>query len=300
MLAICFVFKLINDGKRESDTTSFLYHFVANSVFDIIQCLAIIIFQKFLHWKILVQFFLTSTWIKRAYGPIGYISIIGLILGHLIAVVNRYCALYHCITFKTFWTKKTCLILIFLQYCIPIVILSHNVFYEAKVVYVPFFDIFIFSLTDKWINIVNNVIFVGISVISAIITATLNIVIFRKYNQVVAKGSGKERSKRFLMLSYMAVTTICLIIFAIEQLVRLYFSISKKNDGLIIISFTLFWIIPSLTIMQPIMTLIMSKNLRDYFLSFYFNRCLPIKKQIASSTNFRTTLVVTKGKNFKV
>uniref|UniRef100_A0A0N5CIS0 Serpentine receptor class gamma n=1 Tax=Strongyloides papillosus TaxID=174720 RepID=A0A0N5CIS0_STREA len=298
MLAICFVFKIINDSKRECDITSFLYHFIANSIFDIIQPLAIIVFQKSIHWKISIQFFLTSTWIKRVYSPICFISIVGLILGHLISVVNRYYALYHSITFKTFWTKKTCLRIIFLQYFIPIFIFSYSFFYEAKLVYVPSFDIYVFSLTGKEINIANNVIFVGIPVISAIITATLNIIIFRKYNQVIAKGSGKERSKRFLMLSYMVVTTICLIIFATEQLLRLYFSSINKNDGLVLISFTLYWIIPSLTILQPIMTLIMSKNLRDYFLSFYFKRFLGRNKQISSTFNLKTTAAVTKRNKF--
>uniref|UniRef100_A0A0N5BYP0 7TM_GPCR_Srx domain-containing protein n=1 Tax=Strongyloides papillosus TaxID=174720 RepID=A0A0N5BYP0_STREA len=179
-------------------------------------------------------------WIKRVYSPICFISLVGLILGHLISVINRYCATYHSITFKTFWTKKLCLRLIFLQYFIPIVIHSYNFFCEPKLVYIPSFDIYVFSFTDKWVSIVNNAILLGTSIISVIVTTILNIAIFCKYNQVISKTSKKEHSKRFLMLSYMAVSTICLVIFATEQLAILYFSSVSRIDGLIFISFTLF------------------------------------------------------------
>uniref|UniRef100_A0A0K0FCI1 Serpentine receptor class gamma n=1 Tax=Strongyloides venezuelensis TaxID=75913 RepID=A0A0K0FCI1_STRVS len=181
-----------------------------------------------------------------------------------------------------------------ITYFLPTAIFSYNLFYEAEVAYVTSFDFYTFIITDEWVNLMNSSILLVTSVISAVITFTLNIVTLRKYSKVINKKKGNERSKLFLMFLYMAITTMCLILFAIERLIGLYFRIVKNNEGDYFLTFTLYWILPILTLTQPVTTLIMSKSLRKFFLSFYFKRFLPRNHQISSNFNLKTGVGVTK------
>uniref|UniRef100_A0A0K0FCI0 7TM_GPCR_Srx domain-containing protein n=1 Tax=Strongyloides venezuelensis TaxID=75913 RepID=A0A0K0FCI0_STRVS len=111
----------------------------------------------------------------------------------------------------------------------------HITFFEAKLIYIQSFNIYKLSFTCKWINIANNAIFGETSVISAILRTIYNIVILQRYRQVITKSLGNESSKPFLMFSNMALSTVCLVIFATEQLVRLYFLLDNKPDGFLFI-----------------------------------------------------------------
>uniref|UniRef100_A0A0N5BCI7 G_PROTEIN_RECEP_F1_2 domain-containing protein n=1 Tax=Strongyloides papillosus TaxID=174720 RepID=A0A0N5BCI7_STREA len=294
LLAISFIFKLLREKQRDYDTTTFLYHFIANTFFDILQSLAVIIFQKFLHWKILVPHYLSSKFLPIIYGSTIYGSILGSVLGSLITVVNRYCALYHVVFFKTFWTKTMCLKLIFLQFMLPILLFSFNFFYTSKVVYVPSYDCYIFFVINEVASMMNNVILSIVTFICSVISIVLNVVILRKYTQVMKNAPRNERSKRLLMFLYMAVTTICLLALSIEQFVRLYFGILEDKERIYFFSFVLYWIIPIFTITQPIVTLIMSRSLRRFFLSFYFNILLPEQYRISKSITVKTSIAAIK------
>uniref|UniRef100_A0A0K0FNU9 G_PROTEIN_RECEP_F1_2 domain-containing protein n=1 Tax=Strongyloides venezuelensis TaxID=75913 RepID=A0A0K0FNU9_STRVS len=294
LLTISFVFKLLREKHCDYDTTTFLYHFIANSIFDILQALAVIIFQKFLHWDILISYYLSSKWLPIIYGPVLYTSILGSVLGSLITVVNRYCALYHVLFFKTFWTKTICLKIIFLQFTIPILLFSFNFYYSSRIIYVQSYKFYVFSVINDLASMMNNVILSIITFICSVISIVLNIVILRKYTEIMKKTPVNERSKRLLMLLYMVVTTLCLLALSIEQFVRLYFGIVNDKEGIYILTFLLYWIIPIFTIIQPVVTLIMSKNLRNYFLSFYFDIFLPKRLRKSNSMTIKTSIQVTR------
>uniref|UniRef100_A0A0N5BDT1 Serpentine receptor class gamma n=1 Tax=Strongyloides papillosus TaxID=174720 RepID=A0A0N5BDT1_STREA len=280
LLVICFSVKIHKDKKISCDTTSFVYHFIANSFFDFLQVFDVIVFQKFLHWDILIPFYLSDPWFITLYLPVAYVSISGSVLGLLINVVNRYCALSHISFFKNFWTKSTSLKLIFLQFLLPILAFSYSYPHKAYVVYVPSFNFYVLSLKNNLVALMNNALLMGISMVAAIITTILNIIILRNYKKLVVKKSRKESSKLFSMLFYMIITTLCLFALAFEQLIRLCFVIVGYKEGVYHLTYALFWILPILTMVQPIITLIMSKSLREYFLLFYFKRFLPRKRQI--------------------
>uniref|UniRef100_A0A0K0FCH9 Serpentine receptor class gamma n=1 Tax=Strongyloides venezuelensis TaxID=75913 RepID=A0A0K0FCH9_STRVS len=269
-----------NNKKISCDTTSFVYHFIANAFFDFLQVFDIIVFQKFLHWKVLIPFFLSDPWFITLYLPIAYVSISGSVIGLLITVVNRYCALCHISFFKKFWTKSMSIKLIFLQFLLPILAFSYSYPHRAIVVYVPSFNFYVLSLKNNLVALMNNALLMSISMIAAIITTILNIIILRSYKKLVVKKLGKDSSKFFSMLFYMIVTTLCLFALAFEQLIRLWFVIVGYKEGVYFLTYALFWILPILTMVQPIITLIMSKSLREYFLLFYFKKCLPRKKHV--------------------
>uniref|UniRef100_A0A0K0FNV0 Serpentine receptor class gamma n=1 Tax=Strongyloides venezuelensis TaxID=75913 RepID=A0A0K0FNV0_STRVS len=290
LLAISFVFKLLREKHCDLDTGTFLYHFIANSIFDILQSLAVIIFQKFLHWKIFVPYYLSSKWLPLIYGSTIYGSILGSVLGSLITVINRYCALRHVLFFKTFWTKSMCLKIIFLQFMISILAFSFNFFYTSEVIYVKTYNFYVFTVINDLASMMNNVILSIITFICSVISIVLNIVILRKYTQIMKKTPVRERSKRLLMFFYMAVTTICLLSLSVEQFVRLYFGIVNDKEKVYFCTFVFYWIIPIFTIVQPIATLIMSKSLRKYFLSFYFHKCLPKSFQMSKIVAVKTSI----------
>ncbi|CEF60963.1 7TM GPCR, serpentine receptor class g (Srg) family and GPCR, rhodopsin-like, 7TM domain-containing protein [Strongyloides ratti] len=217
-------------------------------------------------------------------------SILGSVLGCLITVINRYCALCHIVFFKQMWTKSLCFKLIFLQILLPILLFSFNLFYDVNVIYVSYFNFYTFTIMNNIASVMNNVILSTITFIATVITIVLNIIILRKYSEIMINTNAKERSKRFLMLIYMGVTTLCLLALSIEQFVRLYFGIVDDKIGIYYLTFVLYWIIPIFTIVQPVITLIMSKQLRKYFLCFYFNPFLPQKYKLKKSFTTKTTV----------
>uniref|UniRef100_A0A0N4ZXL4 Serpentine receptor class gamma n=1 Tax=Parastrongyloides trichosuri TaxID=131310 RepID=A0A0N4ZXL4_PARTI len=294
MLCVCFCVKLYNDKNNDHDTNTFLLHFIANAIFDVIQAIAVLVYQKFLHWRFFISFYLSSTWIKKTYAPILYMSIMGSVLGCTFTVVNRYCALCHIVYFREKWTKKLCFKLITLQFFLPIFCYSFNLLFVTDVIYVEYFDFYTFTITNNMASMTNNVILSTSTFIASVITVVLNIIIIQKYNKIMINTSSREKSKRFLMLLYMVVTSLCLVALFIEQFVRLMFGIYNDKNGIYFLTFVLYWIIPTFTLVQPVITLIMSKHLRYYFYNFYFHRVLPRRFAEDKSIVKKTTVTAIK------
>uniref|UniRef100_A0A0N5BZ11 Serpentine receptor class gamma n=1 Tax=Strongyloides papillosus TaxID=174720 RepID=A0A0N5BZ11_STREA len=214
---------------------------------------------------------------KIAFGPLLNSTIAASVIGCTYTVVNRYFAICKPLIFKEKWTNKNSLLLCFFQFFVPLMLFYHNFSFNAKNIYVQSNDFYAFSIPSNNVRLVNNCILFVIVSISIYITIYQNLIIFKRFSDIVNNLSSKERKKKHLMIFYMVATTLCLVILFFEQIARLIFGIVKYEHGTYFTSFLLYWILPTLAIMQPISTLIMSKQIRLYFLSFYFKPFLPKK-----------------------
>uniref|UniRef100_A0A0N4ZAN4 Serpentine receptor class gamma n=1 Tax=Parastrongyloides trichosuri TaxID=131310 RepID=A0A0N4ZAN4_PARTI len=277
MLALIFINKMVSgkDRKNEKDFTSFKIHFIINTFYDILQAFAVLIFQKFLHWNIWIEFFKNNLFTHILYAPVLYMSILGSIIGGCIIVINRYCALVHPIFFKQRWNIKVSLTLVGIQVILPIFSFSHNFFYNSKVNYYEILHIHTFDIADKAISQLNNVILSFFSGIVCFITLSLNIILLHRYGKLIEGLNKNEKSKKTYMFFYSLATTLCLFLLFAEQVIRLIFGLTHNDTGIYILTYVLYWIIPTFTCLQPILILTMSKEIRRQFILTYFSFLLP-------------------------
>uniref|UniRef100_A0A0N4ZXL7 Serpentine receptor class gamma n=1 Tax=Parastrongyloides trichosuri TaxID=131310 RepID=A0A0N4ZXL7_PARTI len=250
-----------------------------------IQVGAIIFFQKFPHWRFFLDFIEAHDVFNHMVAPLICMAPFASVLGCTFTVINRYCALCYPLLFKEKWSKNVSCILIVIQIILPVAIFSFNFGNSSKLVYVEVFDSYMFQVLNLKDAIINNIILFCLTFLSTVITVTLNFIIFKKFKKLMANASKKERNKKYLMMFYMIGTTLCLIALCL-------FIITKFRNGAIFTTFLLYWIIPTLTLVQPITTLIMSKYIRESFLRFYFNNF--IFKNYLKNRNNVTSINTTK------
>uniref|UniRef100_A0A0K0E2S5 Serpentine receptor class gamma n=1 Tax=Strongyloides stercoralis TaxID=6248 RepID=A0A0K0E2S5_STRER len=275
MLALSFFLKMLENKDKEKDVTTFKIHFIMNSFFDILQAFSVIIFQKFLHWNILVSYFNENKWIKFLYAPILYMSIFGSVIGGCYTVINRYCALVYPIFFRQKWSKNISYALIMLQFILPISCFLQNIFVETIVIHIPEYNTYIFKITSDYVSQLNNLILAIGTGIVCLITLSCNIIIFHRYTKLFHGLNKNERSKKTSIFFYSIGTTLCLFLLFLEQLIRYIFIIKNNKSGIFFLTYVLYWIIPSFTCFQPIIILIISKDIRKKFLKAYFFYILP-------------------------
>uniref|UniRef100_A0A0N4ZAN5 Serpentine receptor class gamma n=1 Tax=Parastrongyloides trichosuri TaxID=131310 RepID=A0A0N4ZAN5_PARTI len=298
MMSICFLYKLITGNKHDSDTNTFLIHFIANCVIDITQVCTVIFFQKFLHWMFLFEFLTKTESLRYIYAPLIYMAMLASVLGCTFTVINRYCALCYAVDFREKWTNNVSFCLIAFQIIFPIAAFSFNFFNRSTIIYVETFNFYLFTIPSYTVSMVNNIIFATLIFLCTLTTILMNIIIFKKFSKIMENVSEKEKHKKHLMMIYMIITTICMITLFVEQFARFLFIQLKMYDAVYFTAFPLFWILPILTLAQPVTTLIMSKYMRQYFILFYFHNIIP-KRVLPDEKEMNNTKSISDKKSKK-
>uniref|UniRef100_A0A0N4ZYP8 Serpentine receptor class gamma n=1 Tax=Parastrongyloides trichosuri TaxID=131310 RepID=A0A0N4ZYP8_PARTI len=281
LLAITLVLKIKNSKKSYNGKHSFYIQFIINLFYDIGQAVAVIFFQKFLKWGLLVNFLLKTSWIHYLYAPLCYILIASSIIGNFITLANRYCALQHPYFYRNNWNKKLSYALISFQIFFPIIIFSYTINANTTIIYSKDIEAYTFFISNDKISILNNVLLAIISGSCSLISTFFNIVIIYKYNKIIGQiRSKRERSKRISICIYVTITNLSLFFLSIQQTLRMIFGIRREYYMTFTLSYFLFWIVPLSNILQPYMILCLSEQLRKKFISMYFKGCISNKQNI--------------------
>uniref|UniRef100_A0A0N5A6C9 7TM_GPCR_Srx domain-containing protein n=1 Tax=Parastrongyloides trichosuri TaxID=131310 RepID=A0A0N5A6C9_PARTI len=198
LIVIYLVKKLVTS--REDFLPSFDIHFVANFFLDISQCASIAFLKVFNHWGFFTSFFISNHTTSYLF-VFGYIFVLGSLIGNIIMLINRYCALFHPVFYGTKWVGKACYIIIFFQYAFSFGIFSFNFIIGAEVVYLGDSKIFTFALRNNKAAIITNGVIAFSAFIGTILSIIFNIIIGKKYNQIIGGLNSKyEKSKQLTLV----------------------------------------------------------------------------------------------------
>uniref|UniRef100_A0A0N5A6C8 G_PROTEIN_RECEP_F1_2 domain-containing protein n=1 Tax=Parastrongyloides trichosuri TaxID=131310 RepID=A0A0N5A6C8_PARTI len=276
----------------KDNRSSFEVHFVANFFVDFLVMFCILFFEKFFHWGFFTHFMTTAPILLKLY-VVGYYAILGSVFGNAIMIINRYCALSHPTFYQTKWNDKVCCIIIILQYTIPVILFSYNYAFECRIEYSHKMEFLVFILTSDMANEINNLLISIIVFVIIIISIILNIVTLRKYTQIVKDSTTQEKGKKIAMLIYMFVVSLCVFFLFVHQIMRFIFQIFSYDNGTDALTYCLFWIFSVNVSMQPIMILVLSKNIRSGFLKFYLRSryylCFSKVNKINTASNTKET-----------
>ncbi|CEF60961.1 7TM GPCR, serpentine receptor class g (Srg) family-containing protein [Strongyloides ratti] len=211
-------------------------------------------------------------------------SIFGSVIGGCYTVLNRYCALVYPIFFRQKWSKNISYALIILQIILPITCFLQNTFVPTKIIYVPEFQIYTFTIVSDHVSQLNNFILAFGTGTVCLITFSCNIIICYKYTKLFHGLNKNERSKKTSIFFYSIATTLCLFLLFLEQVIRYIFGINKNKNGIYMLTYVLYWILPIFTCLQPIIILVISKDIRKKFLKEYFCCIIP-EKYFESNNN---------------
>uniref|UniRef100_A0A0N4ZXL6 Serpentine receptor class gamma n=1 Tax=Parastrongyloides trichosuri TaxID=131310 RepID=A0A0N4ZXL6_PARTI len=285
LMSICFIFKLFTGDKHDGDSNTFLIHFIANCFFDLMQVAAVILMQKFLHWNLWLEVLLTNNFILLIRIPALYMTLLASVMGTTYTVVNRYCVLVYGSRFRQKWTNNVSYVLITLQLLFPLTVFSFSCINPSTVKYMESFELYFFVSPTPTEAAIVNIVFAVLIFIAIIITVSMNIIIFNKFNRLMENATKKEQKKKYLIMIYMVITTSCLICLFFEHFARIFFLIFDLGDAVNFMTYPLFWIIPISTLVQPITTMIMSKYLRQYFINFYCPKLITLEYSTTKAEN---------------
>ncbi|CEF69932.1 7TM GPCR, serpentine receptor class v (Srv) family-containing protein [Strongyloides ratti] len=286
---------MLTRSRSKNEPSTFEFHFIVNFFFDFSQTLVSIFYQKFLHWGLFTDFYITKKWLYLWYAPLLYSNIASAIIGNVFCVINRYLALCHCSIYMIKWTLKWSYFLAAFQFLFPLIMFSFNFWFQCTLVYAEPLHVYIFMVTNPLVSMINNVFISILSGIACFITISMNLIIISKYNKLMSNITKNEKRKRISMFFYAILTTSFLALLSIQQFVRAIFVFKNFKMGLYYITYYLFIILSVSGSAQPFILLILSKSVRLDFLKFYFG--FIFKSKYFSRTIEGTILVTNKIKS---
>uniref|UniRef100_A0A0K0E4U2 G-protein coupled receptors family 1 profile domain-containing protein n=1 Tax=Strongyloides stercoralis TaxID=6248 RepID=A0A0K0E4U2_STRER len=270
-MVIVFLIFLIYRGNRDT-STEFYIHFIVNGFVDILSNIFDILIRRLLVWGLYHEFFESYLWVGNLSPIIYYSTVANCEIGTVIITFNRYMQMHYPLKYKIFWTKRVTIIMVLLQIITPYLSYIYLVNYKVTLLYSEEKHYYYHSMIDKTASWNNSFIMCIWSGSTFLLAFFMNIFNIKKYIQIVLKNKNNSKSlssKIYLYSMYCLLISISLLLVFLNSCIKLYAVINNLKSLKEQASNNYEWIILLMTCCHPFLILILSKELRRKFLTFY-------------------------------